>query len=396
MKRIILCLLMATGWATAVAQEPQQPSGSPNLLQPLVAEELPAEEQARRVRQLYEQTKTVKTARDYSRFLDACAAALGDGLSEANRKYVVSLQAWGLNRRGLKRWELFQQLDAVDNQAGAAAALAQALVDLDAAVATDPNRQRSWNSRGIARVSAGKLRDAVGDFTRAIEIKADDTTALFNRAEALYQLEKYALSEADYTTVLRLNPNDHEARTGRGLARLAEGKTQAALQDLEAVAERFPQQPAALINRGDARQQAANWKAAVADYQAASKLGGTEIAAQRLAWLLATCPDNSVYDPKAALALIEPLVTTGDQRLEFRETLAAARAAAGDFTAAQEAQEKALELVGAELNDDHPARVRWTLYQEEQPYRQVPEVDTQDDPASTESAPDKAPEESDR
>lgn len=362
---------LAFGGALALrAQEPQQPAAPSSLLQPLVAEELPPAEQTRLVRSLYEQTKSARTARDYSRFLDDCAQALGDGLNEKNRKYVVSLQGWGLNRRGLARWELAEQLRSIDNQAGAEAALAQALADLDAAVATDPNRHRSWNSRGLVRVAAGQLREAVGDFTRAIEIKADDTTAIFNRAETCYQLQKYGLAEADYTTVLRLNPDDAQARTGRGLARLADGRTQAALEDLEAVAERFPQQPAALINRGDARQQAAQWELAAADYRAAIERGAQDPGAQRLAWLLATCPEESLYDPAQALELIQGLATAEDPRMEYRETLAAARAAAGEFDAAQRTQSAAIELAGAELAEDHPARVRLTLYESQQPYRQ--------------------------
>jgi tetratricopeptide (TPR) repeat protein len=101
------------------------------------------------------------------------------------------------------------------------------------------------------------------------------------------------------------------------------------------------------------------------------------ISYNRLAWLLATCGDDSVRDGKKAIEL----ATKAGELVEWKDpdsfgTLAAAYAEAGQFQDAVKWQKKALE----HLQGLSPAAIelfqgRLKLYQAGKPYRQTkPEV----------------------
>ncbi len=96
-------------------------------------------------------------------------------------------------------------------------------------------------------------------------------------------------------------------------------------------------------------------------------------AANLLAWMLATCPDESLLQPPRAVALAgSTCQATQFQHASYLDTLAAALAAAGQFTAAQTRQLEAIEQarrVGREAS--LPAmQARWNLYRTGQPYRE--------------------------
>ncbi|MFZ5755976.1 MAG: tetratricopeptide repeat protein [Pseudomonadota bacterium] len=62
-----------------------------------------------------------------------------------------------------------------------------------------------------------------------------------------------------------------------------------------------------------------------------------------LAWLLATCPDDTLRDGKRAVALLAPVM---DQSVQMLDTMAAAQAEAGNFTEAVNLQKRAIAGIG--------------------------------------------------
>jgi tetratricopeptide (TPR) repeat protein len=88
-----------------------------------------------------------------------------------------------------------------------------------------------------------------------------------------------------------------------------------------------------------------------------------------LAWLLATCPDDSVRDGKRALALAEEIVAAVPQDAAYLSTLAAAYAEVGRFGDAVDAQERAAGSLPPDhaLHDVYGERLR--QYRDGRPWR---------------------------
>jgi len=75
------------------------------------------------------------------------------------------------------------------------------------------------------------------------------------------------------------------------------------------------------------------------------RLPGDASIADRLAWLLATCPDAAIRDPEAALQLAEAVCRrTTDREPQALVTLAAALGSLGRYTEAVEVATRAREL----------------------------------------------------
>ena len=333
-------------------------------------------DQNKLVRAIYDATKTVKTTKDLTAFLAQCESALEAELSAENRKYVVSLTGWGLNRRGERHYEMATQLKRIGNQQYQSA-MDKAMQDFDAAIVAAPERYRSWMSRGIAWVANEDYEKALADFTSVIKLKPDAANGWFNRAEVLYQTEKYDYAVEDYNVAIRLNSEDAQAITGRGLSLLSLGKFPMALADFESVIKSQPQSGEALVNRGDLYQKMGRWQESADDYRAANEITESAVACQRLAWVLATCPEKEMRDFDGALTLATKAVGLGGDTAINLDTLAACEAAKGNFNAAKATQQKVIGLVGAEEETTaEPFQARLMLYEKSEPYLQTENLES--------------------
>lgn len=356
------------GQTTVDGETTESPSG-----------ELSLEAQTKLVRAIFDATKTTRTAKDYTAFLAQCQDALDQGLSTKNRRYVVSLTGWALNRRGEKQFELAQQLKKIENTQYKSV-IKQVLEDFDQAIIAAPDRHRSWMSRGIAHVFNDDLDQAILDFTEVTKLKADDPNVWFNRAEALYERGNFEHAIKDYDVALRLNSNDAQAISGRCHALFSLGRYDDALIGFNQVVTQLPANDVALVNRADTYQRLGKWELSEKDYQAAIKMTQSGLACQRLAWLKATCPDESVRDSQAAQQLIDRAIALTGETSTNLDTLAAVKAAVGDFESATTTQQKVIGLVGAELDTEKSQyEARLSLYENSEPYTQKP-VDQSSEP----------------
>lgn len=177
----------------------------------------------KQVMAIYEATKTASSAKDYTEMLEDCENLLAGELSAKHRAYLTSLRGWALNRRGVLRLETAEQLKLAGNT-HSSEAMSQAMSDFTEAIKADPNRWRSWLSRGIAFASQAKFDLAVKDFDKVIQLKPDEVKAWFNRGEANYYRGEFEMSISDFTAVLKMTENDLLALTSRGHAYFARAK----------------------------------------------------------------------------------------------------------------------------------------------------------------------------
>ncbi|NIP84862.1 MAG: hypothetical protein GTO03_04620 [Planctomycetales bacterium] len=103
----------------------------------------------------------------------------------------------------------------------------------------------------------------------------------------------------------------------------------------------------------------------------------------RLAWLLATCPEDKIRDGKQAVhyaQLARQIITDAAdndqvQRLqpEMLDALAAAYAEAGDFERAQHTAKAAMDAYysAQRLEEAVQMNARWEMYKLDEPYRDL-------------------------
>lgn len=94
-----------------------------------------------------------------------------------------------------------------------------------------PENPAAWSNRGNARVSQGKLAEAITDYDKAIAIAPEQPDAYLNRGAALEGLGQWQAAIDDYNRVLVLDSKDPAAFNNRGNAQAGQGNWQAALED---------------------------------------------------------------------------------------------------------------------------------------------------------------------
>jgi serine/threonine-protein kinase len=127
----------------------------------------------------------------------------------------------------------------------------------------------------------------------------------------------------------------------------------------------------AYISRGLAWKMKREYDKAVDDYGQAIKFeSGNAAYKNALAWLLATCPEDSLRDGRRAQALAEAACELTQWKNPGNlDTYAAACAEAGDFDSAMKWQTKALELLPDKSSNYPVFQYRLDLYKAGKPYR---------------------------
>jgi tetratricopeptide (TPR) repeat protein len=123
----------------------------------------------------------------------------------------------------------------------------EALRDFTQAIDLNPRNPRSWQLRGALYMRAGRHESALADLGRALELAPDSVDALGPRCVVLMRLQRLDEAQADCARAFELAPDaiDHSISLGmvsalRGSTGLAERYYQRALQiDPESMMARY-------------------------------------------------------------------------------------------------------------------------------------------------------------
>ena len=223
----------------------------------------------------------------------------------------------------------------------------------------------------------GEFAAATADAVRAIELApADPGNYELRGALALFR-GKPEEALAAFDKAIALDPEYAGAYASRGYLRLRARQYEAAWADLTRAMELERTELQVRVNRAWCSYFLADYRLAAADFERWAERAPTNPEPARVrAWILATCPDETVRDPHRAVELAGHAIRLVGKNATHREreTLAAALAAAGDFDAAVREQKRAVEqLESAKPVDEDDllsAKLRLTLYQNKQPYRE--------------------------
>ena len=195
------------------------------------------------------------------------------------------------------------------------------------------------NNLANALAKLGKDEEAIEHYRRAVEVNPDHFSAYINLAHILTRLGRYQEAIPNYRQGARLQPDNVDVLYALGMDLEKLGKTAQAVEAYDRALQGNPTFPRAM---------------------------------NKLAWILATCPDPTVRDGNRALALAEKLCTASRFRYApHLDALAAAYAETGQFERAVAAAKLAIKLTGADeaLKVTQQRQGRVQLYQQNQPLR---------------------------
>jgi tetratricopeptide (TPR) repeat protein len=316
---------------------------------------VPESEADRLIAQAHASTSSAQSEADFTGIIETCRRARAMQPSPVTAQYASELASWAFKRRGQLKAEAGRD--------------EQAICDFDAAIRADETRWRAVHNRGVLLAQAGEFEKAFDDFNRTIAINPEFAKAYSNRAALFVVAGNFTPALQDYARAIRLDPTLAVAHRGRGRACHLVGQLDEAIDHYDEAVRLAPDDAYAVASRADVLTDLARYAEAAAEYERAIALDpNSSEACSGSAWLLATCPDSSVRNPKLALERAAAAVALGDNRRAASfDTLAAAQANAGDFTAALDTIRQAVQL--AEADERAVYKERMLLYQHAKPYR---------------------------
>ena len=207
------------------------------------------------------------------------------------------------------------------------------------ALAVTRNNDVAENNLGIVFLQRGQLDEAISRLQAAIDLRPENGPAHNNLAKALLQKGRLAEAMVHYRKFFEIEPENVEARNILGTA---------------------------LIQQGRIREAIEQWQ----DALAIEPENGN--AASNLAWVFATCPDDSIRDGRRAVELAEKaLRISGGKIPMILRVLAAAYAEDGRFSQAIESAQRGADLATSQGNSGLAAELQSNiaLYQAGTPLR---------------------------
>lgn len=155
---------------------------------------------------------------------DEALRLLNEGMAWLDRELAPGEQM--LHRTGLRynRAQVY----------GMAGRLAEALADYSAVIEVDPNFHDHYFNRGNVLRRLGRNGEAIEDYERALRLSPPIPEAYYNRGDARLELGDVDGALADFDRVLDLEPEHVEARLNRASLRCDTGDVEGAWADLRA------------------------------------------------------------------------------------------------------------------------------------------------------------------
>ncbi len=308
--------------------------------------------------QAHDWSTTANSEQDYFRIIETCRRAQASHCSPETAKYANKLTAWAFNRRGQLRAEAGQDKDAI--------------LDFDDAIRADSTCWRAVHNRGVLLAQAGQFERAFDDFSRTIQFNPRYAKAYSNRAALFMVANNLHAALQDYNRAIELDANLAVAHRGCGRVCQLLGRMEDASGHYDAAVQLAPNDAYAAACRADLLTDIGRYSDALAEYNRALQIDSRSSQAHcGSAWLLATCPDSSVRNPELAVERAKKAIElSGHKDAVSFDSLAAAQASAGDFTAAMQSIRKAIELAPADERDSYKDRL--VMYQQAKPYRIAP------------------------
>jgi len=149
---------------------------------------------------------------------------------------------------------------------------AEAIAELNRAIAAAPNFAKAWLNRASCRVHLGDYQAAIDDCTRAIELDPGMMLAYHGRGIAYNELQRYAEAHADFDRALSIDTRDVNLYYYRAVAAAGLNWPVRAIADLNVFLAQDSTHIAAYVQRAAAYMAQGNIDLSLADFERVTQL----------------------------------------------------------------------------------------------------------------------------
>jgi tetratricopeptide (TPR) repeat protein len=262
--------------------------------------------------------------------------------------------------------------------------LDKAIADYSAAIKLDARYAHAYSKRASVWFRKHERPKAIADYSAAIALEPTNPLHFLSRAAVWSRSGDHVPAIADFDEAIRLDPNDPGAYVARAREWEMDYQLDRAISDFQRAIALDPRSTVAYEGRGRIWGKRGEYAKVVANFAELTRATpDNPVGHRELAWLLATCDEDTIRDGRRALgeaAIACRLTKSADPRC--LETLAAAYAEVGDFDIAVRWQARALELFAAsndrfdlriKKRQDADMHLRLYRYRRRMPHRENPE-----------------------
>ncbi len=243
----------------------------------------------------------------------------------------------------------------------------------------NPNLAPAYNNLGNILVRQGRMDEAVEQYQKALKLNPDRTgicIEIHNNLGSLFAKQgRNDEAIEQFQKALEVDPDNAEVQNNLANVLTTQGRVDEAIEHYRQALKQMPDSVHAHYQLGVLLQSRGEFAASVAQFQKVLELDTKHVSAQNnLAWLLSTCPDNSVRSGTKAVDLAEQAVQlSGGETPEILDTLAAAYAEDGSFPEAVATANRALNLASLKNNKPLADAIRSQLkfYEAGTPFRDI-------------------------
>ncbi|HNQ23461.1 MAG TPA: tetratricopeptide repeat protein [Phycisphaerae bacterium] len=241
---------------------------------------------------------------------------------------------------------------------------AEAERHLQRALALDSDYAAARTQLAQVYARQGRFDPAADHFRQAMALDPDSAEARYLYGDLLRRQDHLPEAIAAYREALTRDPFSPEAHAGLAEALLTADRPAEAVPHYRFALELLPPSGQLRVHLGDALARQGEYEGALEQYRAGLWQFEPDAATvQRVAWLLATCPQENLRDGPVALDLALHLChLTGENDAVSLDTLAAAYAACGRWQEAVSTAQRALDLARNQGHSDLAAAIEGRLH----------------------------------
>ena len=234
-----------------------------------------------------------------------------------------------------------------------------------------PDFAPAHNNLGALYQRRNDFQNSLYHYQEAIRINPRNSKAFNNLGVMHRRQANWPEAQKSFETAIDINPDFAEAYYNLGTVFENQGDLNLAFEHFERAVSKNARYAPAHFRLACIHEEKRDWKLAAIAYRESIKYPGAPLEAlRRTAWMLATCPDDSVRNGDVALRMAKTCIANShDKQPEVISTLAAAFAETGDFENARKYQQLAINVSETDADKAKQSN-RLEKYQLNQPIRQ--------------------------